>query len=330
MKSIFVFFFIAFCMQLLAQTPQGPNIIYIMSDDHDVIQTPNIDRLAKEGVRFTNSFVSNSICSPARATILTGKFSHLNGVKDNRNPFDTSQYTFIKQLKSSGYQTAIVGKWHLHITPSGFDYWKILQGQGFYYNPVFISGKDTISHPDKYATEVITEDALRWITNRDKQKPFVLMMHHKAPHREWFPTLRNLKKFSQMKFPEPSTLLFSDTSKMGTAFRKQKMGIYNDMRLTVDLKVDPAYIRDIPHLKPNEAEEKFYYSLMSRLPKEIRAEAEKIYAERGKILRERKPEKHELLKLKYQWYMQDYLACVASVDESVGKLLDYLEKNKLR
>jgi arylsulfatase A-like enzyme len=330
-----------------AQTSR-PNIIYIMSDDHDddaisayrqrvtgtpqknkiLIQTNSIDRMAREGMLFTSAFVSNSICSPARATVLTGKFSHMNGVKDNGTPFDTSQYTFIKQMHRSGYQTAIIGKWHLHITPSGFDYFSILPGQGVYYSPRFITAKDTTVFKERYITEEITRQTLAWLDNRKTDKPFVLMMHHKAPHRNWVPSLKYLEVFSKMKFAEPATL-YADTTGRGKAFRAQKMSILNDMDLCTDLKIDPKYLEDIPHLKPPTDKVREYQHQMDLISLLERERILEIYSERGKILRETKPQGRELLALKFQWYMQDYMACVASVDESVGNILNYLDSHHL-
>jgi arylsulfatase A-like enzyme len=325
---------IAFC----AATPQRPNIIYIMSDDHDAdaisaynkkfIQTPNIDRLAKEGIRFNKAFVGNSICSPVRATVLTGQHSHKNGVRDNRTRFDSSRITLPKILQQAGYQTAIIGKWHLHSYPTGFDYWKILPGQGLYVNPRLITMQgDTITQQG-YATDVITDEALLWLDKRDRFKPFVLFFHHKAPHRYFFPALKYLKAFSQKTFPEPPTL-YNDTFSRGSAWRLQTMSILHDMRLSTDLKVDPDYLSSNPWLRPDSEEIVGYNAIMGRLPADQRKQYEEMYAERGKILRDKKPEGKALLKYKYQWYMQDYLACVASLDESVGRLLDYLDKNNL-
>lgn len=345
MKLLVLCSIVCLCgVRTLAQNPR-PNIIYIMSDDHDddaisiyralnmpkgsmFIQTPHIDKMAREGALFKNAFVSNSICSPVRATVLTGKFSHMNGVKDNITPFDTSQYTFIKQMRASGYQTALIGKWHLHIRPSGFDYFSILPGQGLYYSPQFLNAQDTVTLKDGYVTEEITRQTLAWLDKRDRQKPFVLLMHHKAPHRNWLPTLKNIEVFSKVKFQEPVTL-FADTTGKGTAFRHQQMSILNDMDLCTDLKIDPSYLKDIPHLKVSEQDAKWYQNSMLQIPEPSRSKILEIYAERGKILQTQRPAGKELLSLKYQWYMQDYMACVASVDESVGKLLDYLEKNNM-
>lgn len=317
---------------------QRPNIIYIMSDDHDadaisaynktLIQTPNIDRLAKEGVKFTNAFVGNSICGPARATLLTGQHSHKNGVIDNRKRFDSSRASLPKLLQAAGYQTAIIGKWHLHSYPTGFDYWKILPGQGLYVNPRLIEMTgDTITQQG-YATNVITDETIKWLDSRNKSKPFVLLLHHKAPHRYFFPDLKHLEAYHTKTFPEPPTL-YVDTFNRGSAWRMQTMSILRDMELCSDLKVDPAFLMEIPEYRPDSVQIAYYKAILNRVPEEQRKRYKEIYAERGKLLRELRPKGNELLKYKYQWYMQDFLACVASVDENIGRLLDYLDKEKL-
>ncbi|HEY9362325.1 MAG TPA: sulfatase-like hydrolase/transferase, partial [Chitinophagaceae bacterium] len=201
MRSLIFFLLLA----INTYSQQRPNIIYIMSDDHDadaisayndkLIKTPNIDRLAKEGMRFTKAFVGNSICSPARATLLTGQHSHKNGVKDNFTRFDSSKNTFPKLLQQAGYQTAVIGKWHLHSYPAGFDYWRILPGMGQYYDTRMIKmSGDTITEKG-YSTDVITDDAIDWLNIREKNKPFALLLHHKAPHRYFFPALKWLEEF---------------------------------------------------------------------------------------------------------------------------------------
>jgi arylsulfatase A-like enzyme len=327
------------CLISVSSHAQQPNIIYIMSDDHDadaisaynnkLIATPNMDRLAKEGMKFTNCFVANSICSPVRATVLTGQFSHLNGIKDNRTPFDGSKITLPKLLKEAGYQTALIGKWHLHSLPTGFDYWSVLPGQGVYYSTRLINmNNDTVRY-DEYATSLITNQTLSWLKEkRDPSKPFFIMMHHKAPHRNWVPELKWLEVFSKKTFPEPPTL-YADTIGKGTAFKHQRMSILKDMTLCTDLKIDPQYIMDIPHLKPDSNDIRGYNATMNAIPEAQRKRMKEIFAERGKLLQQLKPAGKDLLKLKYQWYMQDYLACIASVDESVGQILNYLDETGL-
>ena len=321
-----------------AAAQQRPNIIYIMSDDHDakaisayskeLISTPNMDRIAHEGMLFRNAFVANSICGPARATLLTGLHSHKNGMKDNRTRFDSSQVTMPKLLQADGYQTAIVGKWHLQSYPTGFDYWKILPGQGQYFEPAMINMKGDTGRIHGYATDVITDEAINWLDHRDTQKPFLLLLHHKAPHRYFFAPLKYIELFHTKQFPEPATL-YTDTAGHGTAWRLQTMSILHDMKLSSDLKVDPAYLMDIPELKPDSAEITYYRAIFNRIPEPDRSKIKAIYEERGKLIRDLHLRGNALLKYKYQWYMQDYLACVASVDENVGRVLDYLDKNGL-
>lgn len=334
MRLLVVFILLAnaaFCQQ-------QPNVLYIMSDDHDndaisaynkqFISTPNIDRLAKEGMKFNKAFVGNSICSPARATLLTGQHSHKNGVKDNFTRFDSSKTNIAHVLGIAGYQTAVIGKWHLHSYPTGFDYWKILPGQGLYFDPRIINMTgDTITEKG-YTTDVITEDAINWLNQRDKNKPFVLLFHHKAPHRNFVPSLKYLEQYHTKTFPEPATL-YNDTAGHGSAWRIQTMGILPVMKLCGDLKIDPEYLMDIPELKPDPADIATYNAIMKRMPDSERERFKEIYAERGKLIREKKLAGKELLKYKYRWYMQDYLACVASIDESIGRILNYLDENKL-
>ena len=215
-----------------AAETKKPNIVFLFADDHGyqavsaygskLNKTPNIDRLAQEGMRFDRCLVPNSICGPSRATVLTGKYSHINGFYNNTNSkFNTDQVTFPKLLKSAGYQTAMVGKWHLinNPTPAMFDFWEILPGQGQYYNPPMIRNGERVKH-DGYTTDVITDISLDWLKKRDKNKPFLLMCHHKAPHREWEPNIKYLHMFDGVKFPEPETL-FDDYLGRGLAEKSQ-------------------------------------------------------------------------------------------------------------
>jgi arylsulfatase A-like enzyme len=324
---------------LIAKGQQRPNIIFMYSDDHDAdaisaynqtfINTPGLDKIAREGMRFNRHFVTNAICAPARATILTGKFSHMNGHRDNRTAFDTNQYLFPRQLRQAGYQTALIGKWHLQTLPGGFDHWEILPGQGRYYSPRFISmWKDTVTYPEAYATTLITEKAIDWLNRRDTSRPFLLMVHHKAPHREWWPEWKHALHYSTVQIPEPVSL-YADTVGRGKAFRDQQMRILEDMTLCRDLKIDPATIQDIPELKASAEDSLGYEALFATTPLELREKFKTLYAVRGETIRRLKPTGKELLKWKYQWYMQDYLATVASVDESVSRLLSYLDSSGL-
>ncbi|WP_321289408.1 sulfatase-like hydrolase/transferase [uncultured Sunxiuqinia sp.] len=202
---------------------------------------PNIDRIAKEGMLFTNACVSNSICAPSRATILTGKHTHIHSKIDNNFPFDTTNITFPQILQNAGYQTAMFGKLHFGNNPKGFDEFKILQGQGDYYNPEFITnnGDTTIMG---YVTDVITDLTLDWMGNRrQKDKPFLLMYLHKPPHREWMPASRHFKEFTQKTFPEPETL-FDDYKGRGAAAKTAEMNLLKHMTFSSDNKLYP----DVP------------------------------------------------------------------------------------
>jgi arylsulfatase A-like enzyme len=295
--------------------PKRPNIVFIFADDHayqaisaygsKVNQTPNIDRLAKEGMRFDRCLVPNSICGPSRATVLTGKYSHRNGFYNNTNSrFDGSQVTFPKLLQQAGYQTAIVGKWHLVSDPTGFDYWEILPGQGLYYNPPMIRNGQRVKH-EGYTSDLITDRALDWLKNRDPNKPFLLMCHHKAPHREWEPNLKYLGLYDETKFPEPETL-FDDYAGRGAAEKTQDMTIEKTMNAR-DLKLTPP----------------------ANLTPEQRKAWDAYYEPRNAAFKKANPQGKDLVRWKYNRYLHDYLGCIASVDESVGRLLDYLRANGL-
>jgi arylsulfatase A-like enzyme len=326
------------CVSQVMHAQRLPNIIYIMSDDHDddaisaynkqFIQTPNIDRLAKEGAKFNKAFVGNSICAPARATLLTGQHSHKNGVKDNRTRFDSSKTTVAHLLTNAGYQAAVVGKWHLHSLPTGFTYWRVLPGMGQYFDTRMITMEGDTIVEKGYSADVITQDAIQWLDGRDKNKPFALFLHHKAPHRNFVPALKYLEQFRTRTFPEPATL-YADTSGKGSAWRTQTMSILSDMRLSADLKIDPAFLTDIAELKPDAEDITTYNAIMRRMPDSTRERFKEIYAERGKLVRDKKLQGKELLRYKYQWYMQDYLASVASIDEGIGYVLRYLDDNHL-
>ncbi len=306
-----------------------PNIIYIMSDDHayqaisayggplkDYAPTPNIDRIAHDGIRFNRCLVTNSISGPCRAVILTGKYSHLNGFLSNETKqFDGSQQTFPKLLQQAGYNTAIIGKWHLGSEPTGFSHWEILPGQGSYYNPDFITGEGR-KRDTGYVTELITEKCIEWIDNvKSSGKPFMLMMHHKAPHREWQPGPNELTLYNEVVFPEPETL-FDDYSNRGTAEKTQDMTISKTMRIEEDLKL-------------YKDRNKMRYTGLTRLTSEQLAAWDSVYNPMIREFYKSDLTGDSLTSYKYQRYMQDYLACIAAVDKSVGEVLDYLEENGL-
>lgn len=307
-----------------------PNIIYIMSDDHayqaisayggilrDLAPTPNIDRIARDGMRFDRCLVTNSISGPCRAVVLTGKYSHLNGFLQNerQQPFDGSQQTFPKLLQKAGYTTAMIGKWHLMSDPTGFDHWDILPGQGNYYNPDFIT-KEGRRREEGYVTELITDKCIKWLEEaRGSGKPFMLMMHHKAPHREWQPGPGELTLYQDVTFPEPPTL-FDDYSGRGAAVNQQDMTISKTMRLVEDLKLyrDPS----VPKTTG-----------LNRMNPEQAAAWDSVYNPVSRKFYDAPPEGDELVRFKYQRYLQDYLACIAAVDKSVGEVLDYLSETGL-
>jgi len=312
------------------KTQQRPNIIYIMSDDHayqaisayggplkSLAPTPNIDRIAKNGMRFNRCLVTNSISGPCRAVILTGKYSHLNGfvANEGQKPFDGSQQTFPKLLQKAGYITAMIGKWHLMSDPTGFDHWDVLPGQGFYYNPDFINEKGKYTEQG-YVTEVITEKSLKWLAEaKGAGKPFMLMMHHKAPHREWQPGPNELSLYKNVSFPEPATL-FDDYSNRGTAEKSQDMTISKTMRIEEDLKM----YKDRSKMKTTG---------LNRMTAEQFKAWDTVYDPIIKHFYESNLSGNDLVRFKYQRYLQDYLACIAAVDKSVGEVLDFLKKNGL-
>lgn len=308
-----------------------PNILWIYSDDHaqnavsayggrlaEVAPTPNIDRIAREGMIFRNSFVTNSICGPCRAVVLTGLHSHLNGILRNGQNFDGSQQTFPKLLREAGYQTALFGKWHLGSDPTGFDTWDILPGQGHYYNPDFIT-PDGRSSVEGYVTDIITDKALQWLeTGRDSDKPFMLMVQDKAPHREWEPGPDHLTLFDDVTIPEPHNL-FDDYSGRGTAAREQDMTIAETMRLGPDLKVWDESDIGTP----------VWQRSYGRMNEEQRTAWDAAYDPKNAAFREANLEGDDLVRWKYQRYMKDYLRCVRSIDDNVGRLLAYLEATGL-
>lgn len=311
---------------LLNATADGrPNILFIMSDDHayqavsaygsQLNRTPNIDRLAASGTRFDRCYVTDSICAPSRACVLTGKYGHLNGVQDNYTVFDGAQQTLPKLLKSAGYQTAIIGKWHLKSEPTGFDYWDVLPGQGKYYKPQFKS-KNGVRDVEGYTSEIITDLAKQWLVDgRDAKQPFFMMVHHKAPHRNWCPAVQHLSDFAETKFPEPSTLL-DDYSGRSECVKTFDMRI-EQMRPSPDLKI----------WSKNDQHRRWLYQHMS--PDARSAWEEKIDARFEKYGNDQSDD-IQRRRWMYQLYMQDYLACIASVDDSVGEILDTLEELGLR
>lgn len=308
--------------------PLRPNIIYIMTDDHAyqavsaygsvINKTPNLDRIADEGIIFRNSFVCNSICAPSRAALLTGKHSHANGHIDNRARFDSSQVTFPKLLREAGYQTALFGKWHLKSEPTGFDYWSILPGQGSYYNPDFIEPGRTYRQTG-YATTIITDKAIEWLQNRDPAKPFCMLLHHKAPHRNWMPDTCDLDLFDGTEFPVPETFFDNYEGRMAAGL--QEMSVIKDMRLSSDLKITGA---DGDSLSQQEKDYLWY--LNRRMTPEQREAWLKEYDSISIAYRSDPPEGEALALYKLNRYLTDYLRTIESVDRNTGRLLDYLKE----
>ena len=287
-----------------------PNIVFIFSDDHSLQTigaynarlsqfcreqniTPNLDRLAAAGGLFVNSFCGNSLCSPSRATVLTGLHSHANGVETLNQPIKNGLWTFPQSLRAAGYQTAVIGKWHLDTTIPDYDYWRILPGQGTYLDPVFISKSGKEKHAG-YVTDITTDLALDWLRQRDTNKPFFLAIQQKAPHRNWIPPLRYATWLDDVTVPEPPTL-FDDYTNRASPARLQKMNVGKDMMLGHDLKIGTNYASN------------------------------PLYAARNADYTAKHPTGDDLTRWKYQQYLKDYLRCVKAVDDSVGRVLDALK-----
>jgi len=305
-----------------ASAAKRPNIIFIFTDDHcqqatsayggDLIHTPGMDRIGKEGVRFNRCYNTNAICGPSRAVIQTGKYSHLNGFVQNGNTFDGSQQTFPKLLQHVGYQTAVIGKWHLKSTPEGYDHYEVLVGQGPYYNPPMKFRQDDGTPGNRkhtgYTTDIISDLTLDWLKNaRDADKPFMLMTQHKAPHRNWMPGPKYLNWLDDKTIPEPETL-FDNYEGRTSAAAEQTMTIKkhmnpNDLKLTGGRGLTP--------------EQKVVWD-------EAYAEKNAAFAAAKDSMSEK-----ELIQWKYQRYVKDYLRCVRSVDDAIVELLTYLDESGL-
>ncbi len=305
------------------------NIVYIMTDDHTeqmmscydnrFVETPNLDRIAADGVKFVNSYVANSLSGPSRACMLTGKHSHKNGFTNNEHGvFDGSQQTMPKLLRQAGYQTAIIGKWHLVSTPTGFDFWNIVPGQGDYYNPTFINmdGSETIEKG--YLTNIVTDKAINWLEHRDKSKPFALFIHHKACHRDWLPEMKYLRAYEDKTFALPST--FYDDYAGREAAKTQEMEIANDNHM------DPVYDNKLytPGAKTRLTDS--YLSYIGRMDSRDRAEYDYVHDSITLDFQQRKLTGKALAEYKYQRYMRDYAKVLKSLDDNVGRTLDYLRQ----
>ena len=319
-----------------AQPAERPNIVFIFSDDHAtqalgayggrlaaLDPTPNLDRLANEGMLFRNAFVTNSICAPSRAVILSGLHSHLNGVETNARHDSLEAFipVFPEMLQQGGYRTAIIGKWHLKSDPRGFDYWEVLPGQGDYYNPAFRT-QEGDTHYEGYVSDIVTDRALEWLENgRDTDEPFLLMYQHKAPHRNWLPGPTHLNRYDDVEIPAPRSL-FYDYSGLSTPAVLQEMEISTDLRWGWDLKLplNPEHLDEVAE----------GYNWINRFTPEQRAAWEAAYGPKNDTFYERYRvgalQERDLIRWKYQRYLKDYLRTIYSMDENIGRLLDYLEE----
>ncbi len=350
-KILFIVNFLFFALGCDSIEGEKPNIMFIMSDDHAyqaisaydnrLINTPNIDRIANEGMLFLNASVTNSICAPSRAVILTGKHSHINGKIDNISRFDDSQMTFPQLFKNEGYQTSMFGKLHFGNNPKGIDDFLILPGQGDYINPRFIGEKkDTII--TGYVTDIITDLTLNWLKNkRDKNKPFLTFYLHKAPHRAWWPSPEKFAEFYDKKFPEPETL-FDDYTNRGTAAKTAEMNLLTHMQYMQDSKVRPSVFEKMKNVEPKilyaigdgtffEPTSKSFTERYNRANADQKKKYDVTLDKISKDFETNWPNMSykEKMQWKFQRYMQDYLATISSVDDNVGRILDYLDDSGL-
>lgn len=326
------FLLIAIIFFSLANGQRRPNIVFVLSDDHayhaisaygyGINHTPNIDRLASEGILFRNAFVNNSLCAPSRASFLTGKYSHINGIEGNRDlVFDGSQETFPKLLHNAGYQTAMIGKWHLISDPTGFDYWNILPGQGDYYNPDFIDN-GVKGRVNGYVTDLTMDFAFKWLDKRDTSRPFCVLVWNKAPHRQWMPPLQYLHEFDNTQIPVPSTF-FDDYSTRTRAAHEQKMRVDTWLTPGYDLK---EYFDEEP---PYQRLDRYWKSIFARLTPAEQKAFEAAYTPKNDAFKHSSLKGKDLAIWKYERFVKDYLRCIQSVDDNVGRLEDYLKQKGL-
>jgi len=337
--SIFLAAFACCVVPSIVSAADRPNILFIFSDDHaphaigaydgwlkSINPTPNIDKLASQGMLFRNSFCTNSICGPSRAVIQTGKHSHKNGFMNNRNSFDWNQQTFPKLLQQTGYTTAMYGKSHLKGHPQGYSDWKILPGQGLYYNPDMITPEGEV-RIEGHCTDIVTDLAVEWLKEgREGGKPFMLMVQHKAPHRNWMPAKRHLNLYADIELPEPATL-FDKWQDNAPPARFQELEIDRHMHLNLDLFVDLTAEFDGKAIQGRV--DKSAWRNMQRMTPEQMKFWRDAYGPRDRAFHEAKLTGKELVRWKYQRYAKNYLRCVKGVDESVGTLMNTLEELKL-
>ncbi len=341
-RRLFFIFMLILAAARTGVADDRPNVLFIFSDDHainaisayggplaEVAPTPNIDRVAKEGAVFLNSFCGNSICGPSRATILTGKHSHKNGFMRNTGKgFDQSQWTVAKAMQAGGYNTAVIGKWHLKTTPLGFDHWEVFPGQGNYYNPVFIQPDGSTKRFEGYATDLTTQKAVDWLEQRDASKPFFLMCQHKAPHRTFAPALRHLGSFDDVVIPEPETL-FDDYKYRSQTLAGNEMEIDRHFDWAYDAKVRKDERGDVKLPAPDRYGTPEY----NRMTDDQKQVWDDYFGPRNQEFLDRfstgEMTHQELVRWKYRRYMRNYLSTVKAVDESVGTLLKYLDDHGL-
>ncbi|MCX8237500.1 MAG: sulfatase-like hydrolase/transferase [Akkermansiaceae bacterium] len=336
------FFALTTGLTMALSAADRPNILFIFSDDHapnaiscypgglfdDIAPTPGIDRIAKEGMRFDRSYCTNAICGPSRASILTGQHSHLNGFIDNESSyFDGLQTAFPNLLRNAGYTTAMIGKWHLHSNPVGFDYWEVLPGQGAYYNPDFIQMDNKRKKFPGHCNDLVTEKGLAWLKQAaDSNKPFMAMVQYKAPHRNWAPAFRHLNTFDDIEMPEPETL-FDDYSNRSSVLKEHAMGIQGHMSWSHDMKFQG------PNLFPSHFTGGHKDHQLNRLSEEDQKTYVAAYNDENQKfitdMRDGKLDQKAITKWKYQRYIKDYLRVIRSMDEGITKILKHLDDTGL-
>jgi arylsulfatase A-like enzyme len=326
----------AACILNQSAASERPNILFLFTDDHAqhaigayggplkaLNPTPTLDRLASEGMLFRRSYCTNSVCGPSRAVILTGKHSHLNGFMSNGNTFNGDQQTFPKLLQQAGYNTALIGKWHLNSDPQGFDHWQILPGQGDYYNPVMLNAEGSRTY-DGYCTDIVTDLSLEWLEKqRTTGKPFMLMCQHKAPHRNWMPPLRLLDLYREEHIPEPATL-FDDWKDNASPARSQEMEIDRHLHLVYD-----CFGPELPNSEAGKPTDKSGHANLKRMTSEQLSAWNAAFAAENEALRQHPLTGKDLIRWKYQRYMKNYLRCIRAVDENIARTLDYLKQSGL-